>query len=154
MILDTNAVSAILAGDKLIHVRLPPEERQHLPVVVIGEYQFGMLGSKRRKKLELAFERLESQSIVLRCDRDTADMYAAIRHGPRGDFAWVVRPDSTVEIRPVAVRQRLGGTALINRGLEANEKVVLDGHSRLQAGARVEIVPETEDDGPKVSSAE
>ncbi len=81
MILDTNAVSAILAGDALIQTQLPPEERQHLPVVVIGEYQFGILGSKRRKKLEQAFERLESQSIVLRCDRETADMYAAIRHG-------------------------------------------------------------------------
>ena len=81
MILDTTAVSAILAGEALIQARLQPENRQHLPVVVIGEYQFGMLGSKRRKKLELAFERLESQSIVLLCDRETADMYAAIRHG-------------------------------------------------------------------------
>ena len=81
MILDTNAVSAILAGDALIQTRLPSEERQHLPVVVIGAYQFGMLGSKRRQKLERAFEILESKSIVLPCDRETADMYAAIRHG-------------------------------------------------------------------------
>ena len=81
MILDTNAVSAILAGDKRIQARLPPVERQHLPVVVIAEYQYGMLGSKRRKKLESGFERLESQSIVLPSDRETADMYAAIRHG-------------------------------------------------------------------------
>jgi len=81
VILDTNAVSAILSGDHRIQARLPPGERQHLPVVVIGEYLFGMLGSKRRKKLERAFELLESQSIVLPSDRDTADMYAAIRHG-------------------------------------------------------------------------
>ena len=81
MILDTNAVSAILAGETLIHAKLPPGERQHLPVVVIGEYQFGMHGSNRRKKLEPAFDRLESNSIVLLCDRETADMYAAIRHG-------------------------------------------------------------------------
>ena len=83
MILDTNAVSAILAGEVPIQARLGPEERQHLPVVVIGEYRFGMLGSKRRKKLERAFEFLESQSIILICDRETADMYAAIRHGLR-----------------------------------------------------------------------
>jgi tRNA(fMet)-specific endonuclease VapC len=81
VILDTNAVSAILAGDKRIQTFLPPGERQHLPVVVIAEYQFGMLGSKHRKKLERGFERLESQSIVLPSDRETADMYAAIRHG-------------------------------------------------------------------------
>jgi len=81
VILDTNAVSAILAGDNFIRARLPPGERQHLPVVVIAEYQYGMLGSKRRKKLESGFERLESQSIILPSDRETADMYAAIRHG-------------------------------------------------------------------------
>ena len=81
MILDTNAVSAILAGDTLIRAKLPPGERQHLPVIVIGEYQFGMLGSNRRKKIEAGFELLESQSIVLPSDRATADMYAAIRHG-------------------------------------------------------------------------
>ena len=40
-----------------------------------------MLGLKRRKKLELGFERSESQSIILPSDRATADMYAAIRHG-------------------------------------------------------------------------
>ena len=81
MILDTNAVSAILAGETPIQTQLRSEERQHLPVVVIGEYRFGMLGSKRRKKLERAFELLESQSIILLCDRETADLYAAIRHG-------------------------------------------------------------------------
>ena len=80
MILDTNAVSAILAGEPLIQTRLPAGVRQHLPVIVIGEYQFGMLGSKRRKKMELAFARLESQSVVLPCDRRTADLYAAIQH--------------------------------------------------------------------------
>ncbi|MEX2168906.1 MAG: PIN domain-containing protein [Pirellulales bacterium] len=80
MILDTNAVSAILVGEPLIQTRLPAGVRQHLPVIVIGEYQFGMLGSKRRKKMELAFARLESQSIILPCDRSTADQYAAIQH--------------------------------------------------------------------------
>jgi predicted nucleic acid-binding protein len=80
VILDTNAVSAILAGDTRIQAKLPPGERQHLPILVIGEYQFGILSSKHRKKLELAFERLEFNSILLPCDRETADMYAAIRH--------------------------------------------------------------------------
>jgi predicted nucleic acid-binding protein len=81
MILDTNAVSAILSGDDRIRAVLPPGERQHLPVVVIGEYQYGVLGSKRRKTLEAGFELLESQSVVLPSVRATADMYAAIRHG-------------------------------------------------------------------------
>jgi predicted nucleic acid-binding protein len=81
VILDTNAISAILAGETLIQAKLAPGERQHLPIVVIGEYQFGMLGSKHRKRLVIAFERLESNSVLLQCDRETADFYAAIRHG-------------------------------------------------------------------------
>jgi len=81
MILDTNAVSAILAGDTLLEAILPAGKRQHLPVIVIGEYLFGMLGSKRRKKLEMGFGLLESQSIVVPSDRATAGIYAAIRHG-------------------------------------------------------------------------
>jgi predicted nucleic acid-binding protein len=81
VILDTNAISAILAGEPRIQAKLPPTERQHLPIIVVGEYQFGILGSQHRKRLETAFERLESNSILLRCDRQTADMYAAIRHG-------------------------------------------------------------------------
>jgi predicted nucleic acid-binding protein len=80
MILDTNAVSALLTGDPVIQSKLPPGTRQHLPVVVIGEYQFGILGSKRRKKMESALAVLESNSIVLQCDRMTADSYASIRH--------------------------------------------------------------------------
>ena len=80
MILDSNAVLAILAGDSRIQAVLPPGERQHLPVVVIAEYQFGMLGSRQRRKLERGFELLESQSLVLPSDRRTADRYAEIRH--------------------------------------------------------------------------
>ena len=66
---------------------------------------------------------------------------AAIRHGPRGDFVWVIQPDNTVAIRPVRVRQTVGGTAVIDTGLDANEKIVLDGYARLAQGSRVEIVP-------------
>lgn len=80
MILDTNAVSAILAADPLIDALLGPSIQHHLPVVVIAEYQYGMLGSRMRRRLEPGFRKLESQSIVLTCERETADWYAAIRH--------------------------------------------------------------------------
>ena len=80
MILDTNAVSAILKADPQIDVLLGPSIRHHLPVVVIAEYQYGMLGSRVRRRLQAGFRTLESQSIVLACERETADWYAAIRH--------------------------------------------------------------------------
>jgi tRNA(fMet)-specific endonuclease VapC len=80
LILDTNAVSAILAADPRIASILGPSTRHHLPVVVIAEYQFGILGSRRQRQLRAGFQRLESESIVLPSDRETADWYAAIRH--------------------------------------------------------------------------
>lgn len=79
MILDTNAVSAILAADPRIEPILGPSIPQHLSVIVIAEYQFGILGSSRPTKLQAGLERLESQSVVLTCDRTTADYYASIR---------------------------------------------------------------------------
>ena len=79
---------------------------------------------------------------------------AAIRHGPRGDFVWVVQPDSTAAIRPVRVRQTVGGTAVIQVGLNANEKVVIDGYTRLLPGSRVEITSPKSDQGSRISSTE
>jgi tRNA(fMet)-specific endonuclease VapC len=80
VILDTNAVSAILGADPQIDTLLGPSIRHHLPVVVIAEYQYGMLGSGMRRSLQAGFRKLESQSIVLACERETADWYAMIRH--------------------------------------------------------------------------
>ena len=65
---------------------------------------------------------------------------AAVRHGPKGDFAWVVRPDNTAEMRRIKVKQTVGERTVIDFGLEADEKVVVEGYYLLQVGSRVEIV--------------
>lgn len=83
MILDTNAVSAILTADPAIAALLSASVLHHLPIVVIAEYQFGILGSRYRTNLESSFACLEANSIVLTCDRETANWYAAIRHDLR-----------------------------------------------------------------------
>ena len=62
----------------------------------------------------------------------------AIQQGPAGAFVWVIGPDETVQMRPVTVAQTSDGVALIDSGLQAGEKAVVDGQYRLQAGARVE----------------
>ncbi len=64
---------------------------------------------------------------------------AAVRHGPRGDFAWVVRPDMTVEAKTVTVGQVFGGRTLVERGLAKTDRVVIEGWFRLENGAKVEI---------------
>lgn len=107
MILDTNAGSAILAADPQIASVLGPSAPHHLPVVVIGEYQFGILGSRyaKMKMLTAGLQRLESQSLVLPCDRETADRYAEVRHELKQQGRPI--PENDVWIAALARQHRL-----------------------------------------------
>jgi multidrug efflux system membrane fusion protein len=64
---------------------------------------------------------------------------AAVQAGPNGPFACVVKPDSTVEMRPLTVRQVENNTALIGSGLQVGEKVVTAGQFGLTPGAKVTV---------------
>ena len=55
-------------------------------------------------------------------------------------FVFVVKPDFTVEQRPVTVAQRANEDVVISKGLEAGETVVTEGQLRLEPGSRVESV--------------
>jgi membrane fusion protein, multidrug efflux system len=79
---------------------------------------------------------------------------AAVHQGPKGDYVWLVTPDNTAAIRPVRVRQSLGGTSLIEGPIQEGDSVVLDGYQRLQAGSRVSIIPEATDVGSRASVTE
>lgn len=63
---------------------------------------------------------------------------AAIQRGPQGTFVFVVKPDKTVEIRPVNVSVSQNNLAAISSGLSDNDQVVTDGQDKLQAGSKVE----------------
>ena len=52
----------------------------------------------------------------------------ALRHGPRGDFVWLVRADSTVVSKGVTAGQTDGGRVLIERGLDKGARVVTQGY--------------------------
>jgi multidrug efflux system membrane fusion protein len=65
---------------------------------------------------------------------------AVVQQGPKGPYAYVVSPDSTVSIRPIKVAQISDGQALIDSGLKANEQVVVDGQYKLQPGTHVTIL--------------
>jgi multidrug efflux system membrane fusion protein len=64
---------------------------------------------------------------------------AALRHGPRGDFVWLLRPDNTVVSREVTAGQVDNGRVLIERGLKRGDEVVTEGHFRLEQNAKVEV---------------
>lgn len=83
MILDTNAVSAVLAGEPAVAEVLAGAVHHHLPVIVIGEYRYGLRRSRHRSPLELLFETLIRESTVLSVDELTAAHYADLRDGLR-----------------------------------------------------------------------
>src|ERR1700730_11240329 len=65
---------------------------------------------------------------------------SVVQQGPQGPYAYVVNPDSTVELRPIKVAQVSDGQALIDSGLRANEQVLVDGQYKLQPGTLVTIL--------------
>ncbi len=79
MILDTNAVSALLSGDTGLEGILTDAEKHHLPVIVVGEYLFGVAGSGQRNRLNSIFQRLVRESLVLDVDQQTGEIYAQVR---------------------------------------------------------------------------
>jgi multidrug efflux system membrane fusion protein len=63
----------------------------------------------------------------------------AIQVGQQGQFVYVIKPDLTVEPRPVVISTTLDGEAVVEKGLTPGEQVVTDGQLRLMPGAKVEI---------------
>jgi membrane fusion protein, multidrug efflux system len=64
---------------------------------------------------------------------------SVVQRGPQGTYAYVIKPDKTVEMRPIKVAQTEANLALIDEGLKAGEQVVVDGQYKLQPGAHVEL---------------
>ncbi|OLC53593.1 MAG: hypothetical protein AUH92_05715 [Acidobacteria bacterium 13_1_40CM_4_69_4] len=63
----------------------------------------------------------------------------AIQIGQQGSFVYVVRPDLTVESRPVVPGATTGPDTLVDGGLQPGERAVTDGQIRLVPGARIAI---------------
>jgi membrane fusion protein, multidrug efflux system len=63
----------------------------------------------------------------------------AIQTGQEGQYVFVVKQDLTVESRPVVAGRSASSETVVQKGLQAGEKVVTDGQLRLYPGARVEI---------------
>jgi len=79
VILDTNALSAI-GDDEPKAVRIFNQaESIELPVIVLGEYRFGIAQSRRRKEYEKWLEELIAAVRVLPVDQETSAHYARIR---------------------------------------------------------------------------
>ncbi|MHC4829025.1 MAG: PIN domain-containing protein [Planctomycetota bacterium] len=105
MILDTNAVSALLAGETALAEVLSGSERHELPVVVLGEYRYGLRRSKQRKRLEKLLATLARESRVLAIEDSTAAVYAVVRDRLREQGTPI--PENDVWIASLAVEHNL-----------------------------------------------
>ena len=63
---------------------------------------------------------------------------AAILRGPQGTFVYTVKPDNTVEARPVTVSLIQGNLTAMASGLTPGDIVVTDGQDKLQTGSKIE----------------
>ncbi|PYQ31200.1 MAG: VapC toxin family PIN domain ribonuclease [Acidobacteria bacterium] len=79
MILDTNAISALLSGNGGLETVLDEESVHHLPVIAIGEYRYGLARSKYGQRLERLLDLLIQESVVLPIDESTTRHYARLR---------------------------------------------------------------------------
>jgi len=65
--------------------------------------------------------------------------FQAIQSGQNTQLVFVVKPDRTVEVRPIVVGRTLNGEAIIEKGLKPGETIVTDGQFLLSQGTRVQI---------------
>jgi membrane fusion protein, multidrug efflux system len=62
----------------------------------------------------------------------------AVQLGPTGPFTYVVKNDSTVEVRPLKIGDESDGMTIIKSGLDVGEQVVTTNQYRLQAGVHIQ----------------
>jgi len=63
----------------------------------------------------------------------------AIQTGQRGEYVYVVRPDSTAESRPVKTAGAYQNLTLISEGLNTGERVIVNGQLRVAPNAKVMV---------------
>ena len=79
MILDTNGLSAVADGDAALEAILRKATEVAVPVIVLGEYRYGIWQSRERERYEQRLTETISNYRVLDMDEETAISYATIR---------------------------------------------------------------------------
>jgi tRNA(fMet)-specific endonuclease VapC len=79
VILDTNGLSALADGDTKFEPLLRRAAAIAIPVIVLGEYQYGIRRSRNRKRYEQWLAEMVASCRVLVVDEGTAEHYADVR---------------------------------------------------------------------------
>jgi tRNA(fMet)-specific endonuclease VapC len=79
VILDTNALSAFIDGEPAVGARLSAEGRAAIPVIVLGEFRYGITASRYRDKYEQWLKDHLADFEVLTVTEPTTLAYARVR---------------------------------------------------------------------------
>lgn len=105
-------------GARVVRITIPNPKRELLP----GQF------------VKVKFKGDTKPNVVLIPQR-------AVLQGPQGPFVYVVGPDEHVEMRPVQASIWQGDQWLIDQGINAGDRVVVNGLMKIGPGALVEAVP-------------
>jgi membrane fusion protein, multidrug efflux system len=65
---------------------------------------------------------------------------AAPQDSAKGSFVYVVKQDSTAELRPVKLGQRQGDLVVVEQGLQPGERVIMNGQLAVMPGGKVNVI--------------
>ena len=85
---------------------------------------------------------LKAQSLIAQANSKAAGLNEfsdAVLIGQNTTYVYVIKDDSTAEMRPVKVARTVDGISVISDGLNPGERVAIDGQLRLTTGSRVDI---------------
>jgi membrane fusion protein, multidrug efflux system len=70
----------------------------------------------------------------------------AAQMSANGRYVYVVKDDLSAELRPVTIGQRQDDLVVIEKGLAAGERVVVNGHMGVMPGSKVQVEPSKADE--------
>ena len=79
LVIDTNALSAFAEGAPGATQQVSRAGQVAIPVIVLGEYRFGIAQSRHKREYERWLEEMVSISRVLDVNEETANWYARLR---------------------------------------------------------------------------
>src|SRR6185437_7228305 len=94
----------------------------------------GLLFPNQFVNVQLQLDTLQSAIVV---------PASAVRHGPNGDFVYVIAQDDTAHIRDVKVGPAIDDRTSLASGLQVGERVVTEGGDRLVDGSVVRLPGKT-----------
>ena len=105
ILLDTNIVIALFAGDPAVTKKLAETEEVFVPSIVLGELYFGAHNSARVEENIARIGAFAESNTVLRCDSSTAKHYGQIKRQLKVGGTPI--PENDIWISAIAVQLSL-----------------------------------------------